>query len=91
MEKKTVSKYEIEIPQQVVRALGFADQEVGTKMRVELAVHFFQGNLLSFGQARQLSGLSVWDFMEILRERKVPMHYSESDYIDDSNMVTELL
>jgi predicted HTH domain antitoxin len=41
----------------------------------ELAAFFFQRGVLSFGQARQFAGLSVWDFLEFLRERKIPLHY----------------
>jgi len=86
-----VNKYEIEIPPQVVRALGVIEKDVPYTIKRELAVYFFQRNMLSFGQARQLSGLSVWDFMEILRDRKVPMHYFEAEYIEDSATMQEFL
>jgi predicted HTH domain antitoxin len=86
-----LNKYEIEIPNQVVRALGLMDKDVVNTIKKELAVYFFQRNMLSFGQARQLSTLSVWDFMETLRERKVPLHYSEAEYLEDSKTVKELL
>lgn len=86
-----LNKYEIEIPNQVVRALGLLDKDVGNTIKKELAVYFFQRNMLSFGQARQLSALSVWDFMETLRERNVPLHYSEAEYLEDSKIVQELL
>ena len=86
-----LNKYEIEIPNQVVRALGLLDKDVGDTMKKELAVYFFQRNMLSFGQARQLSALSVWDFMETLRERKVPLHYSEAEYSEDLKVIKELL
>lgn len=86
-----LNRYEIEIPGQVIRALGLMDKDVGDTLKKELAVYFFQRNMLSFGQARQLSSLSVWDFMEVLRERKVPLHYSETEYDEDAKIVEELL
>jgi len=86
-----VNKYEIEIPNQIIRALGIVDNEVPYTIKKELAVYFFQRDMLSFGQARQLSGLSVWEFMEILRDRKVPLHYSETEYIEDSAAIKEFL
>jgi predicted HTH domain antitoxin len=86
-----LNKYEIEIPGQVIRALGLMDKDVVDTLKKELAVYFFQRNILSFGQARQLSSLSVWDFMEVLRERKVPLHYSEKEYDEDAKVVKELL
>ena len=79
-----LNKYEIEIPNQVVRALGLMDKEVVDTIKKELAVYYFQRNMLSFGQARHLSSLSVWDFMDLPRERKVPFHYTETEYEEDS-------
>lgn len=86
-----LNKYEIEIPKQVVRALGLPDRDVVHMMKKELAVYFFQRNMLTFGQARQLADLTVWDFMELLRERKVPLHYSETEYAEDSKTIKEFL
>jgi predicted HTH domain antitoxin len=86
-----LNKYEIEIPGQVVRALGLMDKDVVDTLKKELAVYYFERNILSFGQARQLSSLSVWDFMEVLRERKVSLHYSEAEYDEDSKIVKEFL
>lgn len=57
----------------------------------ELAVSFFQRNMLSFGQARQLADLSLWDFLDLLRERKVPLHYNGSDYEEDLKTIQEFL
>jgi predicted HTH domain antitoxin len=91
VEAKMLNKYEIEIPNQVVRALGLIDKEVVDAIKKELAVYYFQRNLLSFGQARQLSALSVWDFMEVLRERRVPFHYTEAEYEEDSKTIEEYL
>jgi predicted HTH domain antitoxin len=86
-----LNKYEIEIPNQVVRALGLMDRDVVHTLKKELAVYFFQQNTLSFGQARQLADLSVWDFMELLRERKVSLHYAEAEYAEDSKVINQFL
>ncbi|MBE7546072.1 UPF0175 family protein [Candidatus Kuenenia sp.] len=51
---------------------------------------FFEKKLLSFGQARQFSGLSVWDFLEFLRERKIPLHYDLAEYEEDLETIREL-
>jgi predicted HTH domain antitoxin len=91
LEVIVLNKYEIEIPDQVVRALGLMDKDVVNTIKKELAVHLFQGERLSFGQARQLSDLSVWDFLEALREKKIPLHYYEKEYEEDSKVIEELL
>ncbi|MGQ9817940.1 MAG: UPF0175 family protein [bacterium] len=73
-------KYEITIPEKVAKLLGLTESETGSSLKRELAVYFFQRNLLSFSQARQLAELSVRDFLELLRERKVPLHYDILEY-----------
>jgi predicted HTH domain antitoxin len=91
LEVIVLNKYEIEIPDQVVRALGLMDKDVVNTIKKELAVHLFHRERLSFGQARQLSDLSVWDFLEALREKKIPLHYYEKEYEEDSKVIEELL
>lgn len=83
-------KYSIEIPEKIIKTLGFKESEMGATLKKELAAYFFQRNLLSFGQARQLAELSVWDFLDLLRERKVPLHYDIAEYEEDLKTIQEL-
>jgi len=83
-------KCEILVPEKIVKALGFRESETGSKLKKELAVYFFQRDLLSFGQARQLAELSTWDFLDLLRERRVPLHYGIPEYEEDIKTVEEL-
>lgn len=76
-------KFELTLPEKIITALGYRESETGSAIKRELAVSFFQRNLLSFGQARQLAELSVWDFMELLRDRKVSLHYGLTEYEED--------
>ncbi len=84
-------KCEITLPENIVKALGFREREVSNALKKELAVYFFERNLLSFGQARQLAALSVWDFLDFLRERKVPLHYDLSEYEEDLKTIQEIV
>ncbi len=85
------NKYEIESPRQVIRTLGLLDKEVGDTIKKELAINYFQRNMLSFGQARHLANLSVWEFMEALHQRQIPLHYTETEFEDDSHTIEKLL
>ena len=83
-------KCDIEIPETVLNSLGLRESEVSSVIKKELAAFFFQRGLLSFGQARQFAELSVWDFIEFLRERKIPLHYELSEYEEDLKTIEEL-
>ena len=84
-------KCDIEISEYIVRALGIKKSEINDVLRQELAVSFFHRGLLSFGQARQFAGLTVWDFIELLRERKIPLRYDLLEYEEDLKTIKGLL
>lgn len=84
-------KFEISLPEKVIGTLGIAESEVGSSLKKELAVTFFHRNILSFGQARQLAEMSVWDFIELLRDRRIPLHYDILEYEEDLKTVQGLL
>jgi predicted HTH domain antitoxin len=83
-------KWELTLPEKVIDALGFGSDDVGAAVKCELAVSLFQRHSLTFGQARELAELSVWDFLELLRERKVPLHYGFPEYEEDLKTIQEL-
>ena len=73
------STISIEIPREVVHATRMTPQE----LRRELAVYLFQQGKLSFGKARQMAGMTVWAFQQLLGSREIPVHYDVEDYEQD--------
>lgn len=76
----------IEIPREVPHAARMTPQE----MRRELAIHLFQQGRLSFGKAREMAGMTVWAFQQILASREIPVHYDVEDYEEDLATLREL-
>jgi predicted HTH domain antitoxin len=83
-------KCDIEIPENVLKSLGLRESEVSSVIKKELAAFFFQRGVLSFGQARQFAEMSIWDFIEFLKERKIPLHYDLSEYEEDLKTIEEI-
>ncbi len=75
----------IEIPREVLHAARMTPQE----MRRELAIHLFQQGRLSFGKAREMAGMTVWAFQQILGSREIPVHYDMEDYEEDLATIRE--
>ena len=69
----------IEIPREIAHAARMSPDE----LRRELAVHLFCINKLSFGKARELAGMTVWAFQQLLASRDIPLHYDIPDYEED--------
>jgi predicted HTH domain antitoxin len=76
----------IEIPREVIHATRMTPEE----MKRELAVYLFQQGKLSFGKAREMAGMTVWAFQQLLGSRGIPVHYDLEDYEDDLATLQEL-
>jgi predicted HTH domain antitoxin len=76
----------IEIPREVVHATKMQPEA----LRQELAITLFQQGKLSFGKAREMTGLTVWSFQQLLGSRGVPVHYDIIDYEEDLGTLEEL-
>ncbi|MEK7256195.1 MAG: UPF0175 family protein [Bacteroidota bacterium] len=49
----------------------------------EMALWLFSNKKISFGAARKLAGMDVWQFQELLDERGISIHYDVEDYLAD--------
>ena len=76
----------IEIPREILHVTRMTPEE----LRWELAVSLFQQHRLSFGKARELAGMTVWAFQQLLGSRGIPIHYGIEDYEEDLKTLREL-
>lgn len=76
----------IEIPREIIHATRMTPDE----LRRELAMHLFQQGKLSFGKAREMAGMTVWTFQQLLGSRGIPVHYDLEDYEADLSMLKEI-
>ena len=60
------------------------------EIKCELAIHFFRLGKLSFGKAREMAGMKVWAFQQLLGSRGIPVHYDLEDYEEDVATLREL-
>ena len=73
----------LDIPESVAKSLRLPLPEVEPRLRTELAVALYRQEILSFGKASELAGLSRYAFGDLIQERAVPRHYSEEDLASD--------
>ncbi|MDP3030210.1 MAG: UPF0175 family protein [Deltaproteobacteria bacterium] len=76
----------IEIPREIVHATRMTPEE----LRRELAIYLFQQLKLSFGKAREMAGMTVWAFQQLLGSRGIPVHYDIEEYEEDLSTLKEL-
>ena len=75
----------LEIPRDVLDSARLSLDE----LKLELALSLYAQRRLSVGKARELAGLSLWEFRQLLTARHIPVHYDETDLNDDVTTLKE--
>lgn len=65
----------LEIPADLVEALRMPPEEQRARLLRELGLRLYQKGLLSFGKARELAGMTKWEFHQLLGEEGIPRRY----------------
>ncbi|WP_295391748.1 UPF0175 family protein [uncultured Thiodictyon sp.] len=77
---------QIEIPTDVLESARLSVPEI----KQELALALYTQRRLSIGKARELAGMSLWDFRQLLGTRRISPHYDESDLAEDLAILDDL-
>jgi Uncharacterized small protein len=80
----------LELPPDVREALRIPVAEQEVRLRRELAIRLYEKGVLSFGKARELAGLSKWEFHELLAAEGVPRHYDLEELEADLQTLEDL-
>ena len=75
----------LEIPDSVAQAMCLPAVRRQQQLLVELALTLYAQSILSFGKARELSGLERLAFNRLLGERGIQRHYTAEDFEDDTH------
>lgn len=86
VEAPTTAAVLIGIPRDVMHTTRMSAGD----MKRELALALFQQDRLSFGKARELAGMTVWAFQQLLGSREIPVHYDVADYLEDRTALEAL-
>lgn len=74
-----VKTYQMEIPRDILDAARLTLPQ----LQVELAVYLYAQGRLSIGKARELAGMSLWEFRQLLASRRIAPHYDLTDLEED--------
>lgn len=73
----------LEVPDDIQAAMRVPASERESRLLVELACALYEREILTFGKAAELSGLSQFRFGQALADRRIARHYTESDVAED--------
>ena len=73
----------LEIPQDVLDSSRLSISE----LQIEMAVYLYIQRRLSIGKARELAGMSLWEFRQLLASRRISPHYDVDDLDEDISIM----
>ena len=76
----------VEVSQEILDSARLTPSE----LKVEMAVHLYAQGRLGIGKARELAGMTLWEFRQLLASRRIPPHYDEADLEEDVATLREL-
>ncbi|MHA1274580.1 MAG: UPF0175 family protein [Promethearchaeota archaeon] len=59
--------------------------------RLEYALKLYQKGEISLGKAAEISSLNIWEFLDKLSEKRIPLNYDIKDLMDDEDSIKKLL
>lgn len=76
----------LEIPQDILDSARLTLDD----LKVEIAISLYTQGRLSIGKARELAGMSLWQFRQLLASRRISPHYNVDDFEEDLTTLREL-
>ena len=76
----------LEVPQDILDSARLTISD----LKVEMAVYLYAQGRLSIGKARELAGMPLWEFRQLLASRRIPPHYDVVDLDEDVAALREM-
>jgi predicted HTH domain antitoxin len=85
-----MAKLTMELPEDLLEALKLPPAEIPARLKRELAIRLYEKRLLSFGKARELAGMTKWEFHSRLGEEDILRNYDVEELEKDLKTLEEL-
>jgi len=59
------------------------------EIKLEHALDLYQKGKIGMGRAAKMADMSLWEILDIIRERRIPMHYTLKDVEEDLRIAKE--
>ena len=60
------------------------------ELQQELAIWLYAQGRLGIGKARELAGMSLWQFRQLLAAREISPHFTAQDFEEDANTLRDM-
>ena len=81
----------VNIPEEMVELLGESKKTLPRRIEESLALQLYIEGRVSLGKAAEFLGLSVSEFLELMRRRKIRLRYTARDLKTDTETLERAL
>ncbi|PIU67065.1 MAG: hypothetical protein COS84_05125 [Armatimonadetes bacterium CG07_land_8_20_14_0_80_40_9] len=85
-----MGKIIVEIPEDIVSRMKIPYREAAERVQRELALRLYERGLITFGMARKLTGMTRWEFDDLLGEQNIVRSYDVEEFQKDLKNIEEL-
>lgn len=85
-----VIRTEIELPKELLLICRVKESEIDIFLKKLIAVELYKEEIVSMGKAAEIAGISKIDFIDFLRERKIPVRYGREEIEKDIETLKKL-
>ena len=80
----------VKIPKEFPLLFKINEEDIPAYIQKLIALELFREKKVSLGKASEIAGLSVWEMLALLKEKKIPL-YSVEDFEKDLELLEEAL
>ena len=77
----------VKVPADIARIVRAKD--LSKAVRELIALELYREGLISLGKAAEIAGLSLWEMMELMARKGVPIRYGPEDLEEDLRSLEE--
>lgn len=81
----------IDFPRDLINIFKIREKEFPHKVRETLSVELYREGLVSIGKAAEIAKVSIWEMLEILARKKIPLNYYSEDLEADIKTLEKVL
>lgn len=73
----------LKLPHEIITICKVRENELASFLKKAIAIELFREGLVSVGKASEIADVSRNEMMDLLGERRIPLHYTVEDLEED--------
>ncbi|RKY57294.1 MAG: UPF0175 family protein [Candidatus Latescibacterota bacterium] len=77
----------LRFPQEITTVCKVDEEELGPYLKELIAIELYREGVVSLGKAAEIAGVDKVEMMDLLRRKKIPLHYGLKELREDMETI----